>query len=319
LRIGRTVRAALRGAAVIGAAPWRDGIQFARAMALAWRQPLETGELQMSLRDLVERGSDTIRDKFSRERAAPYFRDKAKLMLGIAQLRDTIRQQKSADIRRFLAYCVLNMQQSHSQIFQDLFVAYVLRERSGGFFCEFGATDGLSLSNSMHLERDLGWSGICAEPARGWHEALARNRPNARIETRCVWSRSGETLEFTESATREYSTIGSFSQSDGHARKRSQAESYPVQTVALNDLLERHGAPADFDYLSMDTEGSELQILEALDFSRFKPKVITVEHNFMSNRLRLHTLLKAQHYERVLPECSQFDDWYLAPGIALPG
>jgi FkbM family methyltransferase len=308
----------MRGAAVIDATMRRAGLQFARATWLAWRRPPETGGVQMSLRDLVERGSDTIRDKFSRERAAPYFRDKAKLMLGMARLRDTIRHEPSADIRRFLAYCVLNMADSHSQIFQDLFVAYVLRERTGGFFCEFGATDGLSLSNSAHLERNLGWSGICAEPARGWHEALARQRPRALIETQCVWSHSGETLEFTESATREYSTIGSFSKSDGHARKRSTAQRYSVQTISLDDLLEKHGAPADLDYLSMDTEGSELQILEALDFARFKPKVITVEHNFMPNRLRIHALLQAQQYQRVLPECSQFDDWYLAPGITLP-
>jgi len=272
----------------------------------------------MSLRDLVEKSSDTIRDKFSRERAAPYFRDKAKLMLGITQLRDAVRDEPAAAIRHFLLYCVQNLHRSHAQICQDLFVAWVLREKRDGFFCEFGATDGVALSNTLHLERDFGWSGICAEPARGWHEALARNRPAARIETMCVWDKSGETLAFTESATREYSTIGSFSASDGHAKKRGDGASYAVQTISLNDLLARHGAPAQFDYLSMDTEGSELKILEALDFARFKPRVITVEHNFMPNRLRIHALLLAQGYQRVLPECSQFDDWYLAEGLSLP-
>jgi FkbM family methyltransferase len=270
------------------------------------------------MRDLVDRSSDTIRDKFSRKRAGPYFRDKAKLMLGMGQLRDTIRQESNAHTRLFLEYCVRHMQQSHSQIFQDLFVSYVLGGKTGGFFCEFGATDGLSLSNTAYLERALGWIGICAEPARGWHEALARNRPGARIETQCVWSRSGQTLAFTESDKREYSTIGSFSHSDGHAKKRADANRYEVHTISLNDLLAKHAAPADFDYLSMDTEGSELEILASLDFQRFRPRVITVEHNFMPNRLRIHALLQAQHYQRVLPECSQFDDWYLAPGLALP-
>lgn len=291
-----------------------DGLQLRRTMAL----PLAREGNRMSLRDLMEKGSDTIRDKFSRERAAPYFRNKAKLMLDIAQLRDTVRNEASPEIRRFLQYCVAHLQQSHSQIFQDLFVAWVLRDKQQGFFCEFGATDGVSLSNTLHLERDLGWSGICAEPARGWHEALARNRPTTRLETMCVWSKTGQTLQFTESAKREYSTIGSFSGSDDHAKKRGDAQSYAVQTISLNDLLTRHGAPADLDYLSMDTEGSELQILEALDFARFKPRVLTIEHNFMPNRLRIHALLLAQGYQRVLPECSQFDDWYLAAGTPLP-
>ncbi len=272
----------------------------------------------MSLRDLVEKSSDTIRDSFGRKRTGPYFRDKAKLLLGMAALRDTIRNEPAAATRRFLEHCAAHMGASRSQIFQDLFVAYVLRGKTGGFFCEFGATDGIALSNTFYLENRLGWSGILAEPARGWHEALARHRPKARIETRCVWSRSGETLQFQESTTRELSSIGSFSSSDGHARKRSQGQSYTVQTIALNELLDVHQAPADFDYLSMDTEGSELQILESLDFTRFRPKVITVEHNFTPSRARIHALLEAQNYRRVLPECSQFDDWYLGAGTTLP-
>jgi FkbM family methyltransferase len=272
----------------------------------------------MSLRDLVEKSSETIRDSLRRKRCGPYFRDKAKLLLGMARLRDTIRQEPVPGTRRFLEHCVAHMGASHAQIFQDLFVAYALRGRIGGFFCEFGATDGLALSNSAYLERRLGWSGILAEPARGWHEALARNRPQARIETRCVWSRSGETLEFQESTTRELSSIGSFSRSDGHARKRGEGQTYTVQTISLNELLSTHQAPADFDYLSMDTEGSELQILESLDFARFRPKVITVEHNFTPSRARIHALLEAQGYRRVLPECSQFDDWYLGAGTTLP-
>lgn len=272
----------------------------------------------MTLRDLLERGSETVRDGFRRKRTGPYFRGKAKLLLGMAALRDTIRQEADPATRRFLDHCVTHMRDSQAQIFQDLFVSHALRGKTDGFFCEFGATDGMSLSNTAYLERRLGWRGILAEPARGWQADLARNRPHARIETRCVWSRSGETLQFKESATRELSSIDSFTRSDGHARKRSEGQSYSVQTISLNDLLATHQAPAEFDYLSMDTEGSELQILESLDFARFRPRVITVEHNFTPNRALIHALLEARNYRRVLPECSQFDDWYLGPGTMLP-
>lgn len=272
----------------------------------------------MSLRELIEKGSHTLREGFHRRRTGPYFRNKAMLLLSMSRLRDTIRHESEPQVRQFLASCLPWLQQSHSQILQDLFVAHALRGKAGGFFCEFGATDGLSLSNSAYLERELGWRGILAEPARGWHEALARNRPLARIDTRCVWTRSGEQLEFQESTTPELSSIGRFTRSDGHVRKREAGRSYVVETISLNDLLAEHGAPADMDYLSMDTEGSELDILQSLDFDRFHPKVITVEHNFMPNRARIHALLAAQGYHRVLPECSQFDDWYLAAGTTLP-
>lgn len=273
----------------------------------------------MAWREWMERGSDRIRHGLHRQRTGPYYREKAKLLLGLGRLRDAIRGEPVPAVRDFLEHCVADLQHSHAQICQDLFVAWVLGGRRGGFFCEFGATDGVALSNTLHLERDRGWHGILAEPARGWHEALARNRPGARIDQRCVWVRSGETLTFRESTTRELSSIGSFTAADGHARKRSAGASYTVQTVSLNDLLAAHGAPAAFDYLSLDTEGSELQILQALDFARWQPRVITVEHNFTPARNGILELLRARGYRRVLPECSQFDDWYVAAGLALPG
>ncbi len=273
----------------------------------------------MAWRDWVGHGSNRIRDGLHRRRTGPYHREQARLLLDLGLLRDAIRREPDRPTRAFLEHCLAHLCASHAQICQDLFVAWALGGRRDGFFCEFGATDGVALSNTLYLERTLGWRGILAEPAHGWHDALRRNRPAARIDTRCVWTRSGQTLAFQESSTRELSSIGRFTGADGHARKRSRGSGYTVATVALNDLLAEHGAPGELDYLSLDTEGSELQILQALDFARWRPRVITVEHNFMPVRTGLHALLAGHGYRRVLPACSQFDDWYVAAGIELPG
>jgi hypothetical protein len=73
------------------------------------------------------------------------------------------------------------------------------------------------------------------------------------------------------------------------------------------DLLEQHGAPAVIDYLSIDTEGCELAILEGVDWSRYQFRCITVEHNFTAQRQGIQVLLEAQGYQ-----CreAQWDDWY---------
>lgn len=272
----------------------------------------------MSLRQFFARTRATVRDKLLRERVGPYDRAYGKLMFGASRLRDAIAVEPSPEVQRFLRYCTAHMMQSHAQLFQDLFVAWVLKEQRQGFFCEFGATNGVLLSNSCYLERELGWTGICAEPARGWHDELKRNRPNAQVETRCVWSTSGETLQFKETAIKEHSTIGAFSDADTHSRRRIDAHRYSVDTISLNDLLQQHAAPKDFDYLSMDTEGSELEILRALDFARFRPRIITVEHNYTPARTEMLGLLQGHGYQRVLTECSLFDDWYLDAGLSLP-
>ncbi|MDG1893469.1 MAG: FkbM family methyltransferase [Fuerstiella sp.] len=239
------------------------------------------------------------------------------LMRRLVDVRNDVRNLAGDGQTRFLQHCLQHVGLSYSQIFQDLFVQYVLGEKHSGFFCEFGATDGVELSNSYMLETHYGWKGICAEPARGWHEQLRRNRPNASVETDCVWTTTGEKLRFNEVDSRELSTINLFSNDDGHARKRSgrQSTTYEVSTISLNDLLAKYDAPREFDYLSIDTEGSELSILEKVDYSRYCPRVITVEHNFTENREGIFRLLSGQGYRRVFKNFSGFDDWYLSESV----
>lgn len=203
------------------------------------------------------------------------------------------------------------LQRSRSQLGQDLFALSALGLRRGGFFVEFGATNGVDLSNTWLLEQDYGWRGVLAEPARSWHDALRRNR-TAALDTRCVWTTTGQRLPFREASWAEVSTLATFTDADGHQTARRGGHTYEVETVSLVDLLAAHQAPSTIDYLSIDTEGSEFDILAAHDFSRYRFSVITVEHNRMPVRDRLHALLTGQGYRRVLEAHSRYDDWYVA-------
>lgn len=126
-------------------------------------------------------------------------------------------------------------------------------------------------------------------------------------------------LRFAAAAARERSTIARFADRDFHARSRRRAVEYEVPTVSLNDFLRRHDAPRDIDFLSVDTEGSESAILAAFDLEGWRPQVVTVEHNWTPARATIHARMTAAGYRRVLPGLSLFDDWYLAPGLDLPG
>jgi FkbM family methyltransferase len=211
-----------------------------------------------------------------------------------------------ADIKEILKLAPF----SKSQIRQDLFVLSATNFKRDGFFVEFGATDGISLNNSYLLETEFSWKGILAEPARMWHKDLRANR-KAQISTSCVWSDSGRHIEFIEASIPELSTAEEFMKSDSHAMSRSISKSYAVETISLNDLLLQHDVPKIVDYLSIDTEGSELQILSELDFTVWKFRVITVEHNFTEQRPLIHDLLVSNGYVRVCETPSRFDDWYL--------
>lgn len=210
-----------------------------------------------------------------------------------------------------LSELVRSLPDSKAEFRQDLFVLSQLGCKRNGYFVDFGATDGIGGSNTCLLERSFGWTGILAEPARSWHAALARNRTSL-IDTRCVWNASGETLSFNEVVgLAELSTIKSYSGSDMWGERRANGTTYDVETVSLNDLLATHGAPGHMDYLSIDTEGSEFEILRQLDFDRYRFSVITCEHNFTPMRQELHVLLTSKGYVRTLESISAVDDWYV--------
>lgn len=216
----------------------------------------------------------------------------------------------------FLCFCSANFTRSRAQLFQDLFVVFVLKGKRDGFFVEFGATNGLDLSNTAILEKDFQWKGLLAEPAKCWHAALKSNR-SAALDQRCVWSKSGETLSFKETEIPELSTLATLVDADFNRGGRVNGKVYTVETVSLNDLLKFHNCPRQIDYLSIDTEGSELEILRAFKFDDYDIGVVSVEHNYREpDRQAILDLLTQNGFIRVFEALSKYDDWYVKRAIA---
>jgi FkbM family methyltransferase len=203
----------------------------------------------------------------------------------------------------------------NSQLGQDFIAAASAGFKRAGFFVEFGATDGMMLSNTLTLEKSFGWNGILAEPSPQWKRGLSENRA-CHIDHRAVWSESGVELDFFDATSPELSTIGDFAAHDNHTRKLSSAEK--VMTVSLVDLLDQYQAPPFIDYLSVDTEGSEFEVLKGFPFSKYNFGLITVEHNFTPMRQQLHDLLSSNGYKRILTTYSVFDDWYVPASENVP-
>ena len=192
---------------------------------------------------------------------------------------------------------------------QGLWVLHETRRKRSGFFVEFGAADGILLSNTLPLERDFGWRGILAEPNPVWHADLRRNRA-VDIDHRCVFRQTGERVKFAATRHAALATILDFASSDGHAESRAEYSVIEVETVSLNDLLESHNAPSHIDYISIDTEGSELSILESFDFARWDVSLFSVEHNLSAQQRGLDSLMSKNGYERRFPQYSMIDAWY---------
>lgn len=229
-----------------------------------------------------------------------------------SKIEEIAQESDDSELSRFL---LTQAKRSYSQELQDLVALYFTQKRFG-YFVEFGATDGIELSNTYLLESEYGWKGILAEPARVWHAALHSNR-NCHISTECVYSASGEKLQFSEVQNKTLSTISEYSEGDLHSSDRLKQKRYEVDTITLLDLLNNFDAPGYIDFLSVDTEGSEFQILQNFPFDRFKFGFICIEHNFTENERRLDELLFRNGYYRILPRSSDFDGWYLHTDLGI--
>ena len=121
---------------------------------------------------------------------------------------------------------------------------------------------------------------------------------------------------FKEVDVAELSSIKDILAQDMHAAARWRGHSYPVDTISLGDLLEKHNAPREIDYLSIDTEGSEFEILSSFfrdqkGRERYRFTVITCEHNYTDAKERIYDLPTENGYKRKFEKLSKFDDWYV--------
>ncbi len=219
-------------------------------------------------------------------------------------------KQDKDDLWAFMGFAMGRGRLSKAQLFQDLWALWINDARERGFFVEFGATDGQYLSNTWYLEKVMGWKGILAEPGPKYRQSLKANRSCA-ISEKCVHSSSGRTVDFLAVKEAEFSRVSEINPGDNKEDRRQNHEVVPVQTISLNDLLHQNGAPRHFEFLSIDTEGSEFEILGALDFDRWRPRAICVEHNFTPLREKLLELLTGHGYRRMWAGFSRFDDWYV--------
>lgn len=203
---------------------------------------------------------------------------------------------------------------TNSQIEQERWVLAMCLGRRGGRFAEIGAFDGVLHSNTCFLETDHGWSGVLVEPNPILFAKLAASRRATCLE-RAVHREGGQLLSFV--ASQEIGTLAEYAESDRYAEDRRRAISenglITVETITFDEMTEADGrGDAGFDYVSLDTEGSELDILRTIDLARHKIALFTIEHNFAEPRREtMRVLLAEAGYKRLNVG---FDDWYWHEG-----
>ena len=82
-------------------------------------------------------------------------------------------------------------------------------------------------------------------------------------------------------------------------------------TISLNELIEKEFKGKSPSYISIDTEGSEYEILKGFDFKKYDPVCFTIEHNFTNLQKDIDNIMKNNNYLRIFKEITAFDAWYV--------
>lgn len=207
----------------------------------------------------------------------------AKSGLGPAYLRWQRARRRAA---RRAAEVSGDRSRSRAALFEiDVKLDRYIGEVRGGFFVEAGANDGFEQSNTYHLERFRGWSGLLVEPTPHLHREACLERPDSRV----VWAalcapeqHGGEiTLRYGGLMTLVAGTKGSPEADDAYlsgafALGLEAPMTFTAPARTLSSLLDEMRAP-EIDLMSLDVEGFEPQVLAGLDLDRHPPRYLLVE------------------------------------------
>lgn len=174
--------------------------------------------------------------------------------------------------------------------------------RTTGVFVEVGANDPNEFSQTWFLEQK-GWQGILIEPQAACCERLRRERKSSRVfQVACSSpGKTGEVL-FHFAKFSAFSSLEKNVDDPEVEYERSER----VQVVTLDDVLAQAGNPT-VDFVSIDTEGTELDVLKGLDLARCRPALILLEDKV--HGLEKHFYLKRMRYKLV--KRTSVNNWYV--------
>ncbi len=186
----------------------------------------------------------------------------------------------------------------YSQQGEDCLLLQFFRHKTIGYFVDVGAFDGVYLSNSYAFER-LGWSGICVEASARYFELCKSNRPrSACYHAACLHEERG-IVDFREESGGLFSGVRTDENYAAYCYTASRVrfdgfETTQVPSATLNKLLER--TVEEIDFVSIDVEGSELEVLAGFDLERYHPRVLVIEANDVTAAAKLDAYLASRGY-----------------------
>ena len=174
----------------------------------------------------------------------------------------------------------------YSQTNQDRRLSELLGPKTQGYFIDIGAHDGVTYSNTYGFEQ-LGWDGVCVEPHPASY-AKCKEARKCQVVNACI-SNATKPVQFmqVDGAPEMLSGIAEF-YPQAHKDRISHecrvdggtTTIVTIDSYTFDDMAEKYKVPNEIDFISIDTEGSELAIVKSINFNKYKIKYFTIENNY---------------------------------------
>lgn len=173
----------------------------------------------------------------------------------------------------------LNSRKFYGQYGEDIKLWPLFCNQQSGYFVEVGAMEGVRFSNTYFCEL-RGWKGICIEPHPDYVNLLKHNRPNSAVLQAAVGREDKEAVDFYANYRGSMSTLDK--SLEGFFREHYGSffggfKQIKVSLLTLNTILRKEKAPVPIDILSIDTEGTERDVLEGFDIEYYAPRAVIAE------------------------------------------
>jgi FkbM family methyltransferase len=144
-----------------------------------------------------------------------------------------------------------------------LYRYYLNKYVSDGIYVELGAQNGFENSNTLFLERNLGYKGLLIEPAPNQFNLLTKNRSNNFCENYAVHIENGTKMFLGNNACGGLThTMAETHKNNWHKNQRE----YMVHTIPIKNLFKKHNINY-IDFFSIDVEGGEELVLKSMDWT----------------------------------------------------
>ena len=198
----------------------------------------------------------------------------------------------ASDVRK-LVYPPAWGKKSYSQEGEDLLVGELLARIHKGFYVDVGCHHPHRFSNTYRLYR-RGWSGLCIDPLPGVKRAFARHRRRDVVVEVGISAAQGqlEYIMFNEPALNSFDpdTARSYEQMDDYCiERRVQVPTLPLREVLASSRVGK------IDFMTIDVEGFDLEVIDSNDWTRWRPSVLVVE----CHARRIEDVLDNPIYQRM--------------------